>query len=214
MGNLLSLTTFIPLIGALILALLLRGDDEAAQKNAKWVAMVTSLVTFVVSLFILSNFDPSDTGFQLVEERTWLAGLQYKMGVDGISILFVMLTTFIMPLVIAGSWTVTTRVKEYMIAFLMLETLMIGVFVALSWKLLLVFALSWALVAALSRYSSLASLLATMMTGLASFAVFNEPHQLQLIGAIFWIVAFTFQRHRGNIERLRDGRESKIGQKK
>lgn len=90
----------------------------------------------------------------------------------------------------------------------------IGVFVALSWKLLLVFALSWALVAALSRYSSLASLLATMMTGLASFAVFNEPHQLQLIGAIFWIVAFTFQRHRGNIERLRDGRESKIGQKK
>ena len=139
MGNLLSLTTFIPLIGALILALLLRGDDEAAQKNAKWVAMVTSLVTFVVSLFILSNFDPSDTGFQLVEERTWLAGLQYKMGVDGISILFVMLTTFLMPLVFASCWNVTTRVKEYMIAFLILETLMLGVFMALDLVLFYLF---------------------------------------------------------------------------
>ncbi|SFR42221.1 NADH dehydrogenase subunit M [Yoonia tamlensis] len=139
MGNILSLTTFIPLIGAVILALFLRGDDEAAQKNAKWVAMVTSLVTFVVSLFILSNFDPSDTGFQMVETRTWLAGLQYKMGVDGISILFVMLTTFLMPLVFASCWNVKTRVKEYMIAFLILETLMLGVFMALDLVLFYLF---------------------------------------------------------------------------
>jgi len=116
MGNLLSLTTFIPLLGAVILALFLRGNDEAAQRNAKWVAMATTLATFLVSLFILFGFNPADTGFQFVEEREWLMGLQYKMGVDGISILFVMLTTFLMPIVIASCWTVSDRVKEYMIA--------------------------------------------------------------------------------------------------
>ncbi|WP_106743977.1 NADH-quinone oxidoreductase subunit M [Yoonia maritima] len=139
MGNILSLTTFIPLLGAVILALFLRGDDAAAQRNAKWVAMVTTLVTFLTSLFILSNFNPNDTGFQMVETRSWLAGLQYKMGVDGISILFVMLTTFLMPLVIASCWNVTTRVKEYMIAFLLLETLMLGVFMALDLVLFYLF---------------------------------------------------------------------------
>lgn len=90
----------------------------------------------------------------------------------------------------------------------------IGVFAVLSWKLLLVFCVAWALVAALSRYSSLASLVAAGITGLASFAVFNEPHELQLIGAIFWIVAFLFQRHKPNIDKLKSGKESKIGEKK
>jgi glycerol-3-phosphate acyltransferase PlsY len=89
----------------------------------------------------------------------------------------------------------------------------IGVFAALSWKLVLVFALTWAIVAAITRYSSLASLMATAITGVASFAVFNQEPQLQLIGAIFWIVAFTFQRHRENIERLKSGTEGKIGAK-
>ncbi len=139
MGNLLSLTTFIPLIGAAILALFLRGDDEAAQRNAKWVALATTVFTFVVSLFILSGFDPENTGFQMVEERDWLLGLQYRMGVDGISILFVMLTTFLMPLVIGSCWEVKTRVKEYMIAFLVLETLMLGVFMALDLVLFYLF---------------------------------------------------------------------------
>ena len=74
MGNLLSLTTFIPLLGALILALFLRGDDEAAQRNAKWVALATTIFAFVVSLFVLFGFDPSNTDFQFVEERTWLLG--------------------------------------------------------------------------------------------------------------------------------------------
>ena len=69
MGNLLSLTTFLPLLGAVILALFLRGDDEAAQRNAKWVALVTTVVTFICSLFILTNFDPENTGFQMVETR-------------------------------------------------------------------------------------------------------------------------------------------------
>ncbi len=139
MGNLLSLTTFIPLLGAAILALFLRGNDAAAQNNAKWVAMATTVATFLVSLFILFGFDKSNTGFQFVEERPWLLGMNYKMGVDGISILFVMLTTFLMPLVIASCWTVNTRVKEYMIAFLLLETLMLGVFMALDLVLFYLF---------------------------------------------------------------------------
>ena len=139
MGNLLSLTTFIPLLGAVILALFLRGDDEAARSNAKWVAMATTVAAFLVSLFILFGFDPSNTDFQMVEEREWLLGLNYKMGVDGISVLFVMLTTFLMPIVIASCWNVTTRVKEYMIAFLLLETLMLGVFMALDLVLFYLF---------------------------------------------------------------------------
>jgi NADH-quinone oxidoreductase subunit M len=139
MGNLLSLTTFIPMIGAVILALFLRGDDKAAQSNAKWVALATTVFTFVVSLFILFGFDPSNPNFQFVEEQTWLLGLKYRMGVDGISILFVMLTTFLMPLVIASCWDVTHRVKEYMIAFLVLETMILGVFLALDLVLFYLF---------------------------------------------------------------------------
>jgi NADH-quinone oxidoreductase subunit M len=139
MGNILTLTTFLPVLGAVILALGLRGDDAAAQRNAKWVALVTTIVTFICSLFILTNFDPTNTDVQMVETADWIMGLQYKMGVDGISILFVMLTTFLMPLVIASCWNVTTRVKEYMIAFLILETLMLGVFLALDLVLFYLF---------------------------------------------------------------------------
>jgi NADH-quinone oxidoreductase subunit M len=139
MENLLSITTFIPLLAAAILAVFLRGDNEQARTNAKWVAMLATLATFLVSLFVLFGFDPSDTGFQFVEERTWLAGLTYKMGVDGISVLFVMLTTFLMPLVIWSAWDVKVRVKEYMIAFLILETLMLGVFMALDLVLFYLF---------------------------------------------------------------------------
>ena len=90
----------------------------------------------------------------------------------------------------------------------------IGVFAALSWKLLLVFMAVWLITAKVSRYSSLSGLMAAAATGLASFAVFNQAHELQLIGAVFWIVAFLFQRHRANIERLRSGTEPKIGEKK
>ncbi|MCZ0811906.1 MAG: NADH-quinone oxidoreductase subunit M [Pseudomonadota bacterium] len=139
MDNLLSITTFIPAIAAAILAIFLRGEDAAAQRSAKWVALIATSLTFVVSIFILVGFDPNDTGFQFVEERQWLLGLKYKMGVDGISVLFVMLTTFIMPLTIAASWGVTKRVKEYMIAFLVLETLMLGVFMALDLVLFYLF---------------------------------------------------------------------------
>ena len=139
MYNLLSIVTFLPALAAAILAVLLRGDDEAAARNAKWCALAATAATFLVSLLILAQFDPSNTEFQMVETGEWLLGLQYKMGVDGISVLFVMLTTFIMPLVIAASWDVKTRVKEYMIAFLLLETLMLGVFMALDLMLFYLF---------------------------------------------------------------------------
>ncbi|MCC1482134.1 NADH-quinone oxidoreductase subunit M [Roseibaca sp. Y0-43] len=139
MLNLISIITFTPAVAALILAVFLRGEDEAAQTNAKWVAFVATLATFAASLILLVGFDPQDTGFQFVEEHEWILGLTYKMGVDGISILFVMLTTFLMPITIAACWNVTHRVKEYMIAFLLLETLMIGVFTALDLVLFYLF---------------------------------------------------------------------------
>ncbi|MGB0959686.1 MAG: NADH-quinone oxidoreductase subunit M [Halocynthiibacter sp.] len=139
MENLLSIVTFLPAVAALILALFMRGNDETAQRNAKWLALVATAATFLLSLFILVEFDASNTEFQLVEEYNWLMGLKYKMGVDGISVLFVMLTTFLMPLVIASCWSVEKRVKDYMIAFLVLETLMLGVFCALDLMLFYVF---------------------------------------------------------------------------
>jgi NADH-quinone oxidoreductase subunit M len=138
-NQLLSIITFLPLVAALILALFMRGDDAAARQGAKWLALFTTTATFVISLFILFRFDPSNTGFQFVEERPWILGLTYKMGVDGISILFVMLTTFLMPITIYSCWTVETRVKEYMIAFLVLESLMLGVFCALDLVLFYLF---------------------------------------------------------------------------
>lgn len=140
MDNLLSIVTFIPAIAAAILLIFLPGGESATSaRNAKWVALIATVITFLVSLFILAEFDPQDTGMQFVEERDWLLGLKYKLGVDGISVLFVMLTTFMMPLTIAASWDVKARVKEYMIAFLLLETLMLGVFMALDLVLFYLF---------------------------------------------------------------------------
>jgi NADH-quinone oxidoreductase subunit M len=139
MDSLLSLITFLPLIGAIVLLVFLKGEDPLAQRNAKLLALFTTTATFLLSLFVLAGFDPSNTDFQFLEERAWLGGLTYKMGVDGISVLFVLLTTILMPLTIAASWSVTTRVKEYMVAFLVLETLMIGVFCALDLVLFYIF---------------------------------------------------------------------------
>ncbi len=139
MTNLLSIIIFLPLVAAAILALFLRGEDEAAQRNARWLAMIATSATFIVSLALLFQFDPQNTDFQFVEERPWILGLTYKLGVDGISVLFVMLTTFLMPITIAACWNVRTRVKEYMIAFLVLETLMLGVFCALDLVLFYLF---------------------------------------------------------------------------
>ncbi|MEL7372797.1 MAG: NADH-quinone oxidoreductase subunit M, partial [Myxococcota bacterium] len=127
LDNLLSIIIFIPLIAAAILGLFLRGDDEAAQNNAKYVALAATLASLLASLFLLAGFDPDDTGFQFLEEGEWILGLTYKLGVDGISVLFVMLTTFLMPITILACWDVTHRVKEYMIAFLVQNTPSISV---------------------------------------------------------------------------------------
>ncbi|SFV33623.1 NADH-quinone oxidoreductase subunit M [Hyphomicrobium facile] len=136
MSNILSVTTFLPLVGALLIATL----NSEAKGNARWIALWTTLVTFAVSLLIWINFDTNTAGFQFVEEHAWLGPLKYKMGVDGISMLFVILTTFLMPLCILASWvSVQDRVKEYMIAFLVLETLMLGVFSALDMVLFYLF---------------------------------------------------------------------------
>ena len=138
--GLLSGLIFLPLVGAAFI-LLLRGDDEATRNNVRWTALITTLVTFALSLWAWKLFDPSTAAFQLVEERSWLgAGLSYKLGVDGISMPFVLLTTFLMPFCIGASWvSIQHRVKEYMVCFLLLETLMIGVFSALDLVLFYVF---------------------------------------------------------------------------
>ena len=133
---LLSIVMFMPLVGAVIIGFL----NRDAKGNARWVALWTTVITFLISLIIWVKFDPTNAGFQFVEQRGWLDVMQFKLGVDGISMLFVILTTFLMPLVILQSWVVIEdRVKEYMIAFLVLETLMIGVFCALDLVLFYVF---------------------------------------------------------------------------
>ena len=140
MDNLLSITIFIPAIAAAILAIFLRGDDPEAHRNAKWVAFIASAMTFVVSLFILFDFDAGDPGFQFVEEHEWPFGVTYRVGVDGISLWMVMLTTFLMPLIIAGAWAHETRTKGYMIALLMLETLILGAFLSFDLMFFFLFA--------------------------------------------------------------------------
>ncbi|MBM3521150.1 MAG: NADH-quinone oxidoreductase subunit M, partial [Alphaproteobacteria bacterium] len=135
----LSVVVFLPLVGAFFV-LVQRGEDETALRNMRWMALWTTLATFLLSLLIWIYFDPADTGFQFVETHSWLgSSAYYRMGVDGISMPFVILTTFLMPICIAASWFVTKRVREYMVAFLVLETLMIGVFCALDLVLFYVF---------------------------------------------------------------------------
>ncbi|MCO5084929.1 MAG: NADH-quinone oxidoreductase subunit M [Rhizobiaceae bacterium] len=136
----LSLVTFLPLAGALLI-LFIKDEGESARRNIRAVTLWTTMLTFLVSLFVWTGFDNANPGFQFVEKTEWLdSGISYHMGVDGISMLFVILTTFLMPLCILASWgSVEKRVKEYMIAFLILETLMIGVFCALDIVLFYVF---------------------------------------------------------------------------
>src|SRR6202020_400423 len=136
----LSVVTFLPAIGALMIYLV-RGDDEAAQRNSKWIALWTTLVTFAVSLILVVRFDPAQADFQFVEKAPWLANaITYHMGVDGISLPFVILTTALMPFCIVASWkSVKMRLREYMMAFLILETLMVGTFSALDLVLFYLF---------------------------------------------------------------------------
>ena len=136
----LSTVTFLPLVGVLFI-MLIRDDSEIGRRNIRNVALLTTVFNFVFSLKIWFDFDNSSFGFQMVEHAPWMgSGIAYHMGVDGISMLFIILTTFLMPLCILASWeSVQKRVKDYMIAFLILETLMIGVFCALDIVLFYVF---------------------------------------------------------------------------
>jgi NADH-quinone oxidoreductase subunit M len=138
---LLSLLTFLPLAGAAII-MSVRGDDEVIARNARWTALWTSLIVFLLSLILWTRFDHASAAFQFEEKLEWLPefGVGYHMGVDGISVLFVLLSTALTPLCILASWeSVTSRVREYMIAFLVLETMMVGMFCALDFIVFYVF---------------------------------------------------------------------------
>ncbi|MEM7397390.1 MAG: NADH-quinone oxidoreductase subunit M [Pseudomonadota bacterium] len=127
----LSTVTFLPLVGALLI-FALRGNDESTARNARYIALWTTLITFAISLLLWIDFDPTTADFQFVEERAWLGPIRFHMGIDGISMLFVILTTFLMPLTVLSTYgAIKTRVREFMIAFLVLETLMLGVFCSL-----------------------------------------------------------------------------------
>jgi NADH-quinone oxidoreductase subunit M len=136
----LSVVVFLPLVGALFIALCLN-DDEAGKRNARWAALWTTLITFAISLLLVWRFDPSNPDFQFTEKHPWLGGaINYAMGVDGISLPLVILTTAILPISILASWTaIQNRVREYMIAFLVLEVLMVGTFCALDLVLFYLF---------------------------------------------------------------------------
>ena len=135
----LTVVTFLPIAGAAFIALL--RDDDAGVRNARWVALWTTLITFAISLVLIWRFDASSADFQFVEKAPWLGGaITYSMGVDGVSLPFVVLTTALMPISILASWTsIQRRVREYMIAFLVLETLMVGAFCALDLVLFYLF---------------------------------------------------------------------------
>ena len=139
----LSLITYAPLLGVagiLALRFLGKADDPKTVEASKWIALVTTLATLALSILLVAQFNPADAGFQFVENAPWFAGLSYHMGVDGISVLFVLLTAFLMPICIVASWkSIEKRVLEYMIAFLILEALVIGVFVALDIVLFYIF---------------------------------------------------------------------------
>jgi NADH-quinone oxidoreductase subunit M len=134
---LLTVVTFLPLVGVLFILALVRGDEVATNRNARYMALWTSLATFLVSLLIWINFDKSKAGFQFLETLKWFdlpgnVSLNYKMGVDGISMFFVLLSTLLTPICVISCWSADKeRVREYMIAFLVLETLMVGTFCAL-----------------------------------------------------------------------------------
>ena len=128
----LSLLTWLPLAGGLFI-MTVRGEEAVVASNARWAALWTSLIVFAISLVLWARFDTGDAGFQFKESLSWLPefGVGYRMGVDGISVLFVLLSTALTPICILASWdAITTRVREYMLAFLVLETMMVGMFSA------------------------------------------------------------------------------------
>ena len=135
-NSILTLLTWLPVLGAAILLF----TPKTALNAIRWIALATTLVVFVLSLALWQAFDASSAGFQFVVNMPWIGdSIGYRVGVDGISVLFVVLTALLMPAAVLASWDVETRVKEYMIVFLVLETLMIGVFTTLDLAMFYVF---------------------------------------------------------------------------
>ncbi|MEM9349356.1 MAG: NADH-quinone oxidoreductase subunit M [Pseudomonadota bacterium] len=131
MENIVSILVFTPLLAALILAIFLRGDDDAARQNAKWLALTATGATFAVALSLFIGFDADNLDFQFVETRAALFGLSYRVGIDGLSLGFVMLVTALMPIAVAAGWMLTDRVKGYVISLLCFETLLLGALTSL-----------------------------------------------------------------------------------
>ncbi|MDP4002874.1 NADH-quinone oxidoreductase subunit M [Methylobacterium sp. NEAU K] len=138
--GILSGLLIVPLCGAAFI-LTLNGEEEAVARNSRWAALATTIITFILSLVAWGRYDASSSSFQLVENHTWLAEtIRFKLGVDGFSMPLVLLTTFLMPFCIGASWnSIHFRVKEYFVAFLVLETTMIGVFESLDLLLFYLF---------------------------------------------------------------------------
>ena len=137
----LTLLTFLPLVGGGVL-LAMRGDEAAVARTARWTALWTSLIVFALAVLLWIDFDRAQSGFQFVEQAAWMPsyGITYKVGVDGISVLFVILAAALTPICILASWeAITSRVREYMLAFLVLETMMIGMFAALDFVVFYMF---------------------------------------------------------------------------
>jgi NADH-quinone oxidoreductase subunit M len=138
---LLTLTTFLPLVGVVFI-LILRGAEEDVARNARWIALWTSLVDLALAIAVWANFDPARADFQLVDQAQWLPDyhISYRVGVDGLSLFFVLLSSLLTPICIVSAWdAVKVRVREYMIAFLVLETFMIGTFCALDFFVFYIF---------------------------------------------------------------------------
>ncbi|MEK7246290.1 MAG: proton-conducting transporter membrane subunit, partial [Pseudomonadota bacterium] len=137
----LTLLLVLPLVGAGFI-LFIRGEAEIVADNVRSVALWTSGIEFLLSLFLWLGFDTDNAGFQFVERAEWMPGLDiaYHVGVDGISVLFVLLTTLLTPICVLASWeSIRDRVREYMVAFLVMETMMVGMFASLDLFLFYVF---------------------------------------------------------------------------
>lgn len=138
----LSFTIFWPLLGAIFILVFVRGDDKQSAHNAKMSALWTSFFPLILSIILWMNFDPTTSEFQFKEFKEWIFGygIDYHLGIDGISLFFIVLTAILLPICILASWnSITHRVREYMVAFLVLESVVIGLFCALDLVLFYLF---------------------------------------------------------------------------
>jgi len=136
----LSLITFLPLVGVFYLATL-KGEDAAVACRARYASLGISLLVLALGVYLWTQFNPAQAGYQFVETVPWLTGLdvQYRMGVDGISLFLILLTLFLTPIAIISSWSITKRVRGFFAALLLLETMTVGMFSATDFVLFYIF---------------------------------------------------------------------------